>query len=49
MLDLQERMDKTILKIETPNRSSHFNIQKLIEEHNGSLNTTKNNCTTETI
>ena len=49
MLDLQERMDNKILKIETPKRSSHFNIQKLIEEHNGSLNNTKKNGTTETI
>ena len=49
VVDLQELMDKTILKPAALNRSAHFNMQKLREEHDKSLDDTKDNGTTETI
>ena len=49
MLDLQEIMDKTILKLATLKSSACLNIQRLREEHKEALNSAKNNGTTETI
>ena len=49
MLDLQERMDKTILKLATLNRSICLNMQRLREEHGEALNVSKGIGITETI
>ena len=45
VLDLKERMDKTILKITTLKRYACLNIQRLIEENNEELNSAKENGT----
>ena len=49
VLDFQERMEKTILKLATLKRSTHFSMQQLIEEEDEALNVAKDNGTTETI
>ena len=49
MLDLQERMDKKIVKLATLKSSASLNTKLLREEHNEALNTTKDNGPTETI
>ena len=49
VLDLQERMDKTILKLATLKSSARLNMQRLREEHNEALNAAKDNGATETI
>ena len=49
MVDLQERVDKTILKLATLNSSVHLNMQRLREEHDEAPNADKCNGTTETI
>ena len=42
-------MDNTILKLATLKISAHFNVQRLIEEHNKVLDYAKDNGTTETF
>ena len=49
VIDSQERMVKTILKLATLKTSSCFNMQQLREEHDKALNNAKENGTTETI
>ena len=49
VLDLQECMDKTIVKLETLKISARLNIQKLIEEHHEALNSDKDSGTTGII
>ena len=49
VLDFQERMDKTILKLSTLKTSARLNMQRLIEEHDEALNAAKDNGTRENI
>ena len=48
-LNLQERIGKIILKLETLNSSSRLNIQWLIEDPDKYLNSAKDDGTTKTI
>ena len=49
VIDLQEHMDKSILKLATLKKSTSLNIQRLREYYSEALNSAKNNGTTETI
>ena len=49
VLDLQEYMDKTILKLSTLKSSTRLNMQQLREEHDEALNAANDNGETETI
>ena len=48
-VDLQEHMDKQILKVSTLNISTCLNTQQLKEEHIEVMNSAKDNGTAETI
>ena len=49
VIDLQERMDKIILKVATLKSSARLNMQQLVEVHDEVMNDSKDNGTTETI
>ena len=49
VLDLQETMDKTILKVSTLKSSTYFNVQLLREEHDEELNAAENNGATKFV
>ena len=49
MIDLQERMDRIILKVAPLKSSARLNMQQLVEVHDEVMNDSKDNGTTETI